>query len=205
MRKKLISLQRWLNRLTVAYNKNELTSAMVEADCLSAELEGIRDELWCEVEGEVACFTWRGILLKKLPRLCTVAAISLFAICTVFCSITQDIMQVAFTSSLKTERKVRIDNAGTLNKDLMKSENKLFVKRRNKTKSVIVLNGTKFPESRSNKNANKDIVSKAKGDQKTSEVLLTLVQVGEQSLRSSSGNKFIIRKNIKLQSKERSL
>ncbi|MEG1603124.1 MAG: hypothetical protein RRY12_02100 [Cloacibacillus sp.] len=46
-------LQRWLDRLTAACGSKKWKSAVAEADCLSAELKQMREELWLQAEGEV--------------------------------------------------------------------------------------------------------------------------------------------------------
>lgn len=43
-------LQRWLDRLTAACNSSKWKSAVAEADCLSAELKQMREELWLQAE-----------------------------------------------------------------------------------------------------------------------------------------------------------
>ena len=45
-------LQRWLDRLSAACENRKWKSAVAEADCLSAELKQVRDELWSKAEGE---------------------------------------------------------------------------------------------------------------------------------------------------------
>lgn len=46
MNKKTARLQRWLDRLSVACDSRRWDSAVVEADCLSAEVRELRDDLW---------------------------------------------------------------------------------------------------------------------------------------------------------------
>lgn len=52
MKHKTIRLQRWLDRLTAACDSRRWNSAVAEADCLSAELKQVREELWKEAENE---------------------------------------------------------------------------------------------------------------------------------------------------------
>lgn len=52
MKQKTIRLQRWLDRLTAACDSRRWKSAVAEADCLSAELKQVREELWKEAENE---------------------------------------------------------------------------------------------------------------------------------------------------------
>lgn len=51
MTQKTARLQRWLDRLTAACESKKWKSAVVEADCLSAELRHVREELWEQAEG----------------------------------------------------------------------------------------------------------------------------------------------------------
>lgn len=46
MKNKITRLQRWLDRLGAACDSKRWDSAAVEADCLSAEVREVRDELW---------------------------------------------------------------------------------------------------------------------------------------------------------------
>ena len=212
MKKKLYCLQQWLNRLNVAYNKNELTSAMAEADSLFAELDGIRDELWFMVESEAVSHSWKRTLLGTIPRLCAIMLLSFFIICTAICSITQDVTQVAKSGPIKVAQEVQTDSMKTTSRFTTISVNNILKKvRKNKnSKSVATLNNAKnnakHVKSCVKVGTNKSVMSKLKDDeQKSSEMLLTLVQVGEQTLRDNSGNNFIIKKSKKLQSKEQSL
>lgn len=50
MKHKTARLQRWLDRLTAACENKKWKSAVAEADCLSAELRQMRDELWQQAE-----------------------------------------------------------------------------------------------------------------------------------------------------------
>lgn len=53
MTNKTARLQRWLDRLTAACENKKWKSAVAEADCLSAELRMVRDELWEMAEESV--------------------------------------------------------------------------------------------------------------------------------------------------------
>ena len=53
MTNKTARLQRWLDRLTAACENKKWKSAVAEADCLSAELRIVRDELWEKAEESV--------------------------------------------------------------------------------------------------------------------------------------------------------
>ena len=53
MTNKTARLQRWLDRLTAACENKKWKSAVAEADCLSAELRMVRDELWEKAEESV--------------------------------------------------------------------------------------------------------------------------------------------------------
>ncbi|WP_281681255.1 hypothetical protein [Synergistes jonesii] len=52
MKQKITRLQRWLDRLAAACESRKWKSAVAEADCLSAELKQVREELWEEAEAE---------------------------------------------------------------------------------------------------------------------------------------------------------
>ena len=54
MTQKTARLQRWLDRLTAACENKKWKSAVAEADCLSAELRLVREELWEKAEESVA-------------------------------------------------------------------------------------------------------------------------------------------------------
>lgn len=54
MKQKMARLQRWLDRLTAACENHKWKSAAAEADCLSAELKQVREELWDQAENEFA-------------------------------------------------------------------------------------------------------------------------------------------------------
>lgn len=51
MTQKTARLQRWLDRLAAACESKKWKSAVAEADCLSAELRHVREELWEQAEG----------------------------------------------------------------------------------------------------------------------------------------------------------
>lgn len=53
MTNKTARLQRWLDRLTAACENKKWKSAVAEADCLSAELRLVREELWEKAEESV--------------------------------------------------------------------------------------------------------------------------------------------------------
>ncbi len=50
MTRKTARLQRWLDRMTAACENKKWKAAVAEADCLSAELRLVRDELWQKAE-----------------------------------------------------------------------------------------------------------------------------------------------------------
>ena len=52
MKKKISRIQRWLDRLSAACEKDRWDSALVEADCLSAEVREIREDLTRILENE---------------------------------------------------------------------------------------------------------------------------------------------------------
>ena len=52
MKKKISRIQRWLDRLSAACEKGRWDSALVEADCLSAEVREIREDLTRILENE---------------------------------------------------------------------------------------------------------------------------------------------------------
>ncbi|OUO92222.1 hypothetical protein [Cloacibacillus sp. An23] len=54
MTQKTARLQRWLDRLTAACDNKKWKSAVAEADCLSAELRLVREELWEKAEESAA-------------------------------------------------------------------------------------------------------------------------------------------------------
>lgn len=54
MTQKTARLQRWLDRMTAACENKKWKSAVAEADCLSAELRLVREELWEKAEESAA-------------------------------------------------------------------------------------------------------------------------------------------------------
>lgn len=54
MKKRISRIQRWLDRLSAACEKNRWDSALAEADCLSAEVREIREDLSKKLENEQA-------------------------------------------------------------------------------------------------------------------------------------------------------
>ena len=194
MKKKLISMQHWLNRLTVAYSKNELTSAMAEADSLSAELEGVRDELWDRVEDETIGHSWKKIFTSFACHASLVLLVSFFIICVSIRPINHDtVTTISKTQDQPVAQKPKgrplISLPATVLGRARKIARKTLTGSNQKQAAVI----------------SKAKTQKAKEEPKPSEVLATLVQVGEQNLHDNTKNKFIIKKDKKLQSKERSL
>lgn len=51
MKKNIERIQRWLDRLSSACEKDRWDSALIEADCLSAEVGKTREEIWGVVTG----------------------------------------------------------------------------------------------------------------------------------------------------------
>ena len=54
MKKKISRIQRWLDRLSTACETGRWDSALVEADCLSAEVREIREDLTLKLENDHA-------------------------------------------------------------------------------------------------------------------------------------------------------
>ena len=63
MKKKISRIQRWLDRLSTACDTGRWDSALVEADCLSAEVREIREDLTLKLENDHAAA--RGILSRS--------------------------------------------------------------------------------------------------------------------------------------------
>ena len=63
MKKKISRIQRWLDRLSTACETGRWDSALVEADCLSAEVREIREDLTLKLENDHAAA--RGILRRS--------------------------------------------------------------------------------------------------------------------------------------------
>ena len=63
MKKKISRIQRWLDRLSTACETGRWDSALVEADCLSAEVREIREDLTLKLENDHAAA--RGILSRS--------------------------------------------------------------------------------------------------------------------------------------------
>lgn len=79
---KINRLQRWLDRLGAACDSKRWDSAVVEADCLSAEVREVRDELWklaAEAPSEAPRIFSRGNVCMSLKSTAIAVLIVMFS------------------------------------------------------------------------------------------------------------------------------
>ncbi len=73
MRRKIKRLQRWLDRLSSACESSCWDSALIEADCLSAEIRDFREELWTMLQDSAcsgSCVFNRSRLVMSFRSVC---------------------------------------------------------------------------------------------------------------------------------------
>lgn len=81
MKRKIAGLQRWLDRLSVACDSRKWKSAVAEADCLSAELRQVREELWEKAEEEAAYFPAAESIKGRIYFIFRIVAVAVVVIC----------------------------------------------------------------------------------------------------------------------------
>lgn len=81
MKKNIERIQRWLDRLSCACEKDRWDSALIEADCLSAEVGKTREEIWSAVTGvrEEKRSAFSGRQMFMVVRTASVALVIVFA------------------------------------------------------------------------------------------------------------------------------
>lgn len=81
MEKKLNRIQRWLDRCVIACKAGAWGSALMEAECLEAELKSAREEIWAmAVADPKPQFPSLGTVLRRFLRVSTASLALLFAL-----------------------------------------------------------------------------------------------------------------------------
>lgn len=194
MKQKITRLQRWLDRLAAACESRKWKSAVAEADCLSAELKQVREELWEEAEAEnvkVPLSVRAGNMVFSGAKSFAVAII---IICLTTLPIAVESGIPSMSASLPSVSAGRSEEFA-----IVTSEEKelLTMLRRSLNDSNVAVRAAEIrsPDSKRafssvpvQKRANAPAASaqarpKAENNKIKPEDLLTLVQIGEKSLR----------------------
>ena len=196
MKQKTARLQRWLDRLTAACENHKWKSAVAEADCLSAELKQVREELWDQAENEAvprpAFFRLRSCAsfgAKSFGIAIVIICLSTFPI-AVESGNPQRVAALATGAESHFEEFALVT---TEEKELLQ----LLRKNLNESNIAIKTAEEKSPGLKKNftaKAVEKPVVQisaerptvKQRAENKIkAEYLLTLIQIGEKSLRGS--------------------
>ena len=194
MKQKTARLQRWLDRLTAACENHKWKSAVAEADCLSAELEQVREELWDQAENETAarpvCFRFGARAFLGAKSL----GIAIVIICLSTFPIAVESGNPQRVAALSTGAENRFDEFAfvtTEEKELLQ----LLRKNLNESNIAIKTAENKSPGSKSSFTAKvvekpaaqtfaeRPTVKQRAENKIKAEDLLTLIQIGEKSLR----------------------
>ncbi|MDO4987751.1 MAG: hypothetical protein Q4E17_01795 [Synergistes sp.] len=198
MNNKIGRLQRWLDRLGKACESKNWKSAVAEADCLSAELRQVREELWEEAEAKTV-----GVpLALRVRKMCAfgtkAAAIALIIVCSCAFPIAVENMNGGAVASLPvesvekeaknelaivtTEEKELIQllrkNLAETKTSLKKAEAQLNSKKNDKKTKVTAKAAEIAPKQITAPTMQINAEHSVKADD-----LLTLIQIGEKSLR----------------------
>ncbi|MEG1799314.1 MAG: hypothetical protein RR214_03945 [Synergistaceae bacterium] len=192
MRKKIKRLQRWLDRLSSACESRCWDSALIEADCLSAEIHDFREELWTMLQDSASsggCVFYKSRLAMSFRSVCIALLIVMFSTIPIALESDKPIVPVAKGSFSDTE---------TLNW-VTGEEMELLRTLRAELSSKNSQSG--FSASAPTVRVAKKVVEKPKVtntvQQKTErnvpsnatiapEYLLSLIQVGEKALRTDA-------------------
>ena len=193
MTQKTARLQRWLDRMTAACENKKWKSAVAEADCLSAELRLVREELWEKAEESAApkrSFSFRTFaffgarsfgIAMAIVCLCTfpiavesgrpqnIAALptgaeNKFEEFTLVTAEEKELLQMLRANLKESNEAVR-----TAEKEAPSAKRKLTAK-------IVERQITDVPEK----------VPAARPERIKPEELLTLIQIGEKSLRGDT-------------------
>lgn len=193
-------LQRWLDRLTAACGNSKWKSAVAEADCLSAELKQMREELWLQAEGQK-----EEPLSIKLKNCMAFGGksfgIAMIIVCLCSFPIAMESGGQNMTASIPTGAESKYEELAlvtTEEKDLLKmlrsnlNENNITVQTAQKRSAETKKNyAAKVPvqlPAAKPQAVRAPIPAKADSGKKSikAEDLLTLIQIGEKSLRGGS-------------------
>lgn len=202
MKKRVVRLKRWVDRLYEACDKKQWSSAMAAADCLNAETRDLRDELCDVYTDEIEKFALHK-LMKRMPMYIKTAVIALLIV-----------MLSSLPIAIEAEKQIRTvsnnpvetnKNAKNLNWLTIEEAELLSVFRSNFTEnpqmSLLSVTNTKniktprtakvskaaktkvspVTENISTKNKDKAVIKDT-----SQEDLLTLIHIGEKALKGDS-------------------
>ena len=193
MTNKTARLQRWLDRLTAACENKKWKSAVAEADCLSAELRMVRDELWEKAEESVEpkrSFNFR--TCASFGARSFGIAMAIVCLCTFPIAVEsgkpQNIAALPTGAENKFEEFTLVTaeekellqmlraNLKESNVAIRKAEKEAPAAKRKLTARMVERQITDVPEK----------VPAQRADRIKPEELLTLIQIGEKSLRGDT-------------------
>ena len=193
MTNKTARLQRWLDRLTAACENKKWKSAVAEADCLSAELRMVRDELWEKAEESVEpkrSFNFR--TCASFGARSFSIAMAIVCLCTFPIAVEsgkpQNIAALPTGAENKFEEFTLVTaeekellqmlraNLKESNVAIRKAEKEAPAAKRKLTARMVERQITDVPEK----------VPAQRADRIKPEELLTLIQIGEKSLRGDT-------------------
>ena len=195
MTQKTARLQRWLDRMTAACENKKWKSAVAEADCLSAELRLVRDELWEKAEESAAPKRSFSFSLKSCASFSVRSfgiAMAIVCLCTFPIAVEsgrpQNIAALPTGAENKFEEFTLVTaeekellqmlraNLKESNAAVQKAEKKTPAAKRKLTAKIVERQITDVPEK----------APAPRGEKIKPEELLTLIQIGEKSLRGDT-------------------
>lgn len=202
MKKRVIRIKRWVDRLSVAYEKKQWSSAMAAVDCLNAETRDLRDELCNVYIEEIEKFTLNK-LMARMPIYIKTVVIALFIVMLSSLPIAVEAEKQVMTVSKKPiETNKNVKNLNWLTNE---EAELLSVFRSNfaensqmsllavtNSKNIKTTRTAKISEAQKTKvipnTENISIKNKSKTIIKdtSQEDLLTLLQIGEKALKGDS-------------------
>lgn len=208
MKRKIARLQRWLDRLGTACDSQKWKSAAVEADCLSAELNEVREELWGKAKNDVVTPSAFDKIKSRVPFVVKTAAIAIVIICFSTLPIAVESGVPQKVAALPTGAESKFDEFALVT---FEEKELLQLLRKNLNESNIAIKTTEevVPERKKTFTAKTAEIPRAKPIKETpvkaapairqraengikAEDLLTLIQIGEKSLRGGeSAIKFV--------------
>lgn len=194
MKKKIARIQRWLDRFSVACDKARWDSAIVEADCMSAEIREIRDDL-CEMledgnSGKQGLFT-RSTVAMSIKSIGIAMFIVLASTIPLAVEADKAVNAASLSSPVENKQgyltwvtKEEEELIQILRTDL--SGNKMSVYPAVKKISVPLKTIASIPKDKQpkpeNLTGNNNLKNKA-GSDISAEDLMVLVQIGEKAIR----------------------
>ena len=198
MKKQVARLQRWLDRFSKACENNRWNSAIIEADCLSAELKEIREDLWRKLENSSAA---REPMFSRNSVFMSIKSLSI-AIFIVMLSTVPLAVEADLPANLMAASKFKDPSAESLNwvtdeeMDMVRSLRTDLSKANVMFGSMVKEEAPKRQASLSiakkEKNAETQSAARFENKQQKSEAvlgaedLLALIQIGEKALRNTS-------------------